>query len=314
MKRIILLLLSLLLLLPTACTGSAETVAFDGQGVYFFDDGYLALHNGTWRYGSYAGGEGRDFVLDPFTEGQVRVLCANEDAVYYSNERHEILRRNLRTDRETVFFRPTTVSKLSLLGLLDAVVTDTDDGFLLSRAVTAMYVWRGTGYVVVNGQLCRLDDGTYRPVLSQRIVSLRFDGAKVAFVDEGRDLYVCDPDGGDLHQIEGIKVADVRWYKGELWYLALDPRGSVWRCRPDGSERVCHLESGADTFNVAADALFYTDGDGNLYRAPLADGNPRLLLTEPTAAWFLSPDGSTLLYRPKTDPEHLRTLKVSQSK
>ncbi|MBP5617786.1 MAG: hypothetical protein J6X61_01365, partial [Clostridia bacterium] len=268
MKRIILLLLSLLLLLPTACTGSAETVAFDGQGVYFFDDGYLALHNGTWRYGSYAGGEGRDFVLDPFTEGQVRVLCANEDAVYYSNERHEILRRNLRTDRETVFFRPTTVSKLSLLGLLDAVVTDTDDGFLLSRSVTAMYVWRGTGYVVVSGQLCRLESGTYEPVLDQKIVALRFDGAKVAFVDEGRDVYVCEPDGGDLHRIDGINAADARWYAGELWYRALDPRGSVWHCRPDGSERACRLENGADTFNVAADALFYTDGEGNLYRAP----------------------------------------------
>ena len=304
MKRAFLLLLCLLLL-PAACTSQAETVAFDGQGVYFFDDTYLALSESAWRYCDYDGNVVRDFVLDPFAEGTARVLCASEDAVYYTNERHEILRRDRRTDRETVFFRPATVSKLSLLGLLDAVVTDTDDGFLLSRSVMAMYVRRGTGYVVVNGQLCRLDSGTYKPVLNQKIAALRFDGAKVAFVDEGRDVYVCDPDGGDLRQIEGIKAADVRWYKGELWYLALDPRGSVWHCRPDGSERVCHLESGADTFNVAADALYYTDGEGNLFRAPLAGGDPRLLLNDPPAAWFLPPDGNTILYRPKTEPEHL---------
>lgn len=32
---------------------------------------------------------------------------------------------------------------------------------------------------------------------------------------------------------------------------------------------------------------------------------PRLLLTEPTAGWYLSPDGSAILYRPKTEPERL---------
>ncbi|MBP5350111.1 MAG: hypothetical protein J6Z13_07170 [Clostridia bacterium] len=37
----------------------------------------------------------------------------------------------------------------------------------------------------------------------------------------------------------------------------------------------------------------------------IADGDPRLLLTEPTAGWYLSPDGSAILYRPKTEPERL---------
>lgn len=302
MKKLLLILVLSVGLCLSSCAPKAITITYDGDEIFLFSDSYLMKSSDSYKFNYYNSDEARDFIIDPFDDKNVTVLCADENSIYYQNSNREIVCRDRASERETVFFRPNSFSQMSLLGLIDAVSSAYNNDFGYRLDISGMYIYNNVGYVVYNKQLCKLAGGEYKPILEAQIENIRFDGAKVFFVDSAHNIFSCNPDGTDLTQVIEDKVENqIQIKDNKLWYRPLTQLGSLWNCSLDGTDNVCWSESGVYNFRLEDDNIFFVDKDGKLYQSKVSVKEPSLLSNENIVSFYVLPNISSVLVTTEKD-------------